>query len=381
MPGRILLSAMAIVAILAALLWWTAGPFDGPSRAAPGDRLETLLQDRIKLPGGYRLEVFAHGLGKPRLMQMTESGDLIVSGYRHGTIMLIEADRNGDGRSDRQTILRDGLNAPHGLVLEGQALLVAEEHRVVSYDFDGTAVSNEQLILEGVPVDGNHTSRTLKRGPDGFLYLAAGSSCDSCIEDHPWRAAIIRFKEGAVPEVFASGLRNTVGFDWHPRTNALFGVDNGRDNLGDDIPDDEVNRIERGRHYGWPYVHGNDVKDPDLFSSMPQGLVTLPQTHGLGAHVAPLSIVFLKHQSDPGQNGTALVAEHGSWNRTEKSGYRIVRLTFEGNYVREEIFMSGCEVNEDVICRPVDILEAPDGSLYVTDDYTGAIYRITRSSA
>ncbi len=379
MLRRILLSAIAVVAIAAAFVWWTFGPFNGPSPAVAQDQLETLLRERIKLPDGYRIDIYARGLGKPRLMQMTESGDLIVSGYRGGTIMLVKADSDGDGRSDKQAILREGLNSPHGLVLEEQTLFVAEEHRVVSYDFNGSALSNERVILDGIPADGGHSSRTLKRGPDGFLYLATGSSCNSCIEDHPWRAAIIRFKEGVAPEIFAAGLRNTVGFDWQPQTNTLFGVDNGRDNLGDDIPDDEVNRIERDKHYGWPYVHGNGVKDPDLYTAMPETLVPIPQVHGLGGHVAALSIVFLKHQVDPGQNGMALVAEHGSWNRTKKSGYRIVRLTFGRDRISEEIFMSGCEANEDVICRPVDILEAPDGSLFVSDDYTGAIYRIAKS--
>ncbi|MGH6854585.1 MAG: PQQ-dependent sugar dehydrogenase [Aestuariivirga sp.] len=315
--------------------------------------------------------MFARDLGQPRLMQLTDGGDLLVSGYRDSTILLVKADGDGDGRSDRQGILRQGLNSPHGLLLEGKTLLVAEEHRVVSYDFDGTKLSNERVVLAGIPGGGGHSSRTLKRGPDGFLYLAIGSSCNSCVEDHPWRAAIIRFKEGSSPELFATGLRNTVGFDWPPGTSALLGVDNGRDNLGDDVPDDEVNLIEQGKHYGWPFVHGAGVTDPGL--QKPQSLQTVAQFHGLGAHVAPLSIVFLKNQPN-----IALVAEHGSWNRTKKSGYRIVRLTLDGDNIREEVFLSGCEKDEDVICRPVDILEAPDGSLFVSDDYAGAIYRIAK---
>jgi glucose/arabinose dehydrogenase len=347
-----------------------------PAQAA--DQLQEVLRQRIKLTEGYRLGVFAQDLGQPRLMQMTESGDLIISGYTDGTISLVKADKDGNGRSDGQTVLVQGLNSPHGLVLEGRTLYVAEENQVVSYDFDGKKLSKKQVVLTGIPSGGGHSSRTLKRGPDGFFYLAAGSSCNSCIEKQPWRAAIIRFKDGSRPEVFARGLRNTVGFDWQPKTGALFGVDNGRDNLGDNVPDDEVNRIEYGKHYGWPYEHGAGVKDPKLFAAMPAGLAPVLPVHGLGAHVAPLSIVFLRHQSGAALNGTALVAEHGSWNRSKKSGYRIVRLIFEAEKIREEIFMSGCEVNEDVICRPVDIFEAPDGVLFVSDDYTGAIYRISK---
>ena len=379
MPRKGLLALLGFLVVIAAVALWRFGPFSSPSRAQPRDQWETLLRERIKLPDGYRLEVFARGLGQPRLMQMTPGGDLIVSGYGNGTILLVVADRNGDGRSDRQEVLLDGLNLPHGLVLEGNMLYVAEEQRVVRYDFDGHSLSDEHVILTGIPGGSGHSSRTLKRGPDGFLYLSIGSSCNVCIEEQPWRAAIIRFKEGVAPEVFASGLRNSVGFDWQPQTGALFGVDNGRDNLGDDIPDDEVNRIEAGKFYGWPYVHGTGVKDPELYAAMPAGLAVTPPVHGLGAHVAPLSLRFLKNQSDTALNGTALVAEHGSWNRSVKVGYRIIRLVFAGESIREEVFLTGCELHDEVICRLVDILEAPDGGLFVSDDYAGAIYRITKA--
>jgi glucose/arabinose dehydrogenase len=373
-----LLAFAGFLVVAGAAAWWQFGPFNGPSRPPPRDQWEILLRERIKLPDGYRLEVFARDLGRLRLMQMTENGDLIVSGYRDGDILLVKADRDGDGLSDGQEDLLEGLNQPHGLLLEGRTLYVAEEQRVVSYDFDGAKLDKERVILEGIPGGDGHSSRTLKRGPDGYLYLSIGSSCNACIEEHPWRAGVIRFKEGAAPEIFASGLRNTVGFDWQPQTGALFGVDNGRDNLGDDVPDDEVNRIEAGKHYGWPFVHGADVKDPALYSNIPQGLAPVSQFHGLGAHVAPLSIRFLKNQPDAALNGTALVAEHGSWNRTEKAGYRIIQLVFEGQVAREEVFLTGCQANEEVICRPVDVLEAPDGRLYVTDDYAGAIYSIAK---
>jgi glucose/arabinose dehydrogenase len=351
---------------------------NGPGRTPPRDQWESLLRERIKLPPGYQLDVFARDLGKPRIMQMTGDGNLIVSGYRDGNILLVKADGDGDGRSDGQVSLREGLDQPHGLLLEGNTLYVAEEQRVVAYDFDGAKLGNERVIAAGIPT-GGHSSRTLKRGPDGFLYLSVGSSCNACIEDRPERAAILRFKEdAAVPQIFARGLRNTVGFDWRPATGKLYGVDNGRDNLGDDIPDDEVNLIEAGKHYGWPFVHGADVKDPDLFAAKPADLTPVTQALGLGGHVAPLSIRFLLNQPDTHMNGTALVAEHGSWNRAEKSGYRIVQLKFEGDSVASEPFLTGCNAGEEVICRPVDILEAPDGSVYVTDDYAGAVYKIAK---
>lgn len=376
MVRRVVIAVIAGVIIGLAATWFMAGAVNGPSRPPPRDQWEALLGERIKVPEGYRFEVFARDLGTPRMMQMTGDGDLIVSGYQNGNVILLKRDGDGDGWSDGQIVLRQNMQLPHGLVLEGGTLFVAEEQRVVKYDFDGKTLRNERVVLDGLPEGGGHSSRTLARGPDGFLYLSIGSSCNSCVEDNPWRAAILRFKEGEAPEVYASGLRNTVGFDWQPGTGALYGVDNGRDNMGDDVPDDEVNRIEQGKHYGWPYVHGKDAGDPQL--SAPAGLKPVPPAHGLGAHVAPLSIVFLKHQPDAALNGTALVAEHGSWNRTEKSGYRIVQLAFDAGNISETVFLSGCQQGEEVICRPVGILEAPDGSLLVTDDYAGAAYLITR---
>ena len=373
MLRRVLWVLAGILVTAAAVLWWRNGPFNGPRQAQAREQWDVLLRERIKVPEGYSFAVFARDLGQPRLMQVTASGDIIVSGYRGGTILLLKADGDGDDRSDGTVVLRQGLNNPHGLLLEESTLYVAEEQRVVTYEFDGASLKNQRVILEGIPA-GGHSSRTLKRGPDGFLYLAIGSSCNSCLEEQPWRAAMLRFKDGGTPEIFAKGLRNTVGFDWQPESGALYGVDNGRDNLGDDIPDDEVNRIEQGGHYGWPFIHGKGVEDPDLFQSKPAGLETIPQFYGLGGHVAPLSIRFLA--SEP---KVALIAEHGSWNRSKKAGYRIIRLDFSQTPPRESVFLSGCEVDDQVICRPVDILQAPDGSLFVSDDYAGAVYRIVKA--
>lgn len=374
MPYRIAAVILAIVVLAGAVLWHRFGPFNGPAQPLPRDAWEALIRERIKVPAGYRFEIFARDLGQPRLMQLTATGDLIISGYRNGDLLLVKADRDGDGRSDGTVTLAQGLDLPHGLLLEGQTLYVAEQTAVVKYDFDGTKISNRRTVLDGLPTGGNHTSRTLKRGPDGWLYLSIGSSCNSCIEDNPWRAAMLRFKEGEKPEIFASGLRNTVGFDWQPGTGQLYGVDNGRDTLGDDVPDDEVNLIAEGRTFGWPFVHGMGVADPALFAQRPPGFDPVAPVHGLGAHVAPLSIRFRKETPQ-----LALVAEHGSWNRTVKAGYRIVQLDFSASPPKETVYLSGCETHDDVICRPVDILEADDGGLYVTDDYAGAVYGIVKA--
>ncbi len=365
---RASLSVAGLLAVALYAAWRIYGPVNVPFFPPARDKWEEALQRRITLPPGWRFTVFARNLDGPRLMQFTADGGLIVSGFTSERLFLLKPDGDGDGRSDDVTALTGGWNLPHGLLFEGQTLFIAEETKVTRYAFDGVSLSSPQLLVDGLP-SGGHRSRTLKRGPDGALYLAIGSSCNACVETDPRRAAILRFKDGQPPQLYAAGLRNSVGFDWQPGTGDLYAVDNGRDNLGDDQPDDELNRIVGGGHYGWPYAHGFGIPDPELGTSLPAGLQPVAPVHGFGAHRAPLSIRFLR-------DGTALVSEHGSWNRSVKAGYRIVQLVFHGNTISESAFMTGCEVDDDVICRPVDILEAPDRSIYVSDDYAGAIYRL-----
>ena len=186
-------------------------------------------------------------------------------------------------------------------------------------------------------------------------------------------------KESSRPDVYARGLRNTVGFDWRPGSGALYGVDNGRDWMGDDFPPDELNLIIKGGFYGWPFFNGGNVPDPD-FGSMSDVLKgeQIAPLHAFAAHVAPLSIRFLRNQPDERRNGMALVALHGSWNRTEKAGYEVVSLAWkvDGTIV-ERPFLTGFRDGEDVLGRPVDVIEGFDGTIYVSDDYAGAIYRVS----
>jgi glucose/arabinose dehydrogenase len=346
-----------------------------PVHAQPSEKR---LQDRLTLAEGHRLNIFASGLDGPRLMQLTADGDLIVSETDGGKVTLLSRDGDRDGKSDGKNTLADGLDQPHGLWLDGDKLYVAEESHVLRYDFDGKELTNRTVVLKGLPEGGGHSTRTIKRGPDGYLYVTAGSSCNVCIEEHPWRAAMMRFREGGEPELFASGLRNTVGFDWQPSTGILYGVDNGRDRMGDDVPPEELNVINKGGFYGWPYHHGVDIVDPDYGGDMPKNLEATPPAHTFIAHSAPLSIRFLTRQKDPAMNNTALVTLHGSWNRSKKSGYEIIKLSWKDDgSISDEPFLTGCEEDEDVACRPVDIAEAADGAIFVSDDETGAIYRIT----
>ncbi len=322
---------------------------------------------------GYRVVTWAKKLGQPRLMVATATRDLIVSTYRDGTVLLLKKDADGDGVSDGKQVLLSGLNMPHGLVLEKDTLYLAEEHRVSQYHFDGNSLTKRKTILANIPEDGGHNSRTLKRGPDGWFYLSIGSSCNVCIEEHPWRASIIRFKIGTKSQVYAKGLRNTVGFDWHPVTDALYGVNAGSDLLGDDIPPEEMNLIEQGKHYGWPYVHSTKFKDPRYGPKTPKTLTFTPPVHSFTAHSTPLSIRFLKSKLLP----TALVGRHGSWNRSEKSGYDVVKLIWQPDgTISQSPFLTGFVKDDNAIGRPVDVLQVPDGSIFISDDEAGVIYKV-----
>lgn len=369
-------AGLAAIAVLAPVNLPVLGMIFG-SRAGFDD--DATLAARVTMADGYKIAIYAAGLGDARLMQIAADGSILVSVPGEGVVRLVEPDRDGDGRADGVRTVVSGLRRPHGLLLEGDRLIVAEVDKLTRITFaDGWRETGRETVLTGLPADGGHSTRTVARGPDGALYVSIGSSCNACIEDHPWRAAIIRLSDGAAtPEVFATGLRNTVGFDWQPSTGTLYGVDNGRDWLGDDFPPDELNRIEAGGFYGWPYVHGDNVPDPELAAG-PGVPSPTPPAHGFAAHVAPLSIRFLRHQPAPAMTGTALVALHGSWNSSTKVGYSIVALHWSGDgTIAQKPFATGFERGGDVIGRPVDIVEAADGTLFVSDDYAGVIYRIS----
>ncbi|MEZ5774269.1 MAG: PQQ-dependent sugar dehydrogenase [Hyphomicrobiaceae bacterium] len=347
-----------------------------PARVSAGEP-----QIDFTLPPGFSASLYATGLGRARLMAMTPAGDIVLSSPPR-RVLLVKADRDGDGRSDDTVVLLEGLRRPHGLSLDPGRLIVATEDQVLAYPFDadaGRITGDPAVLLDGMPRDGGHSTRTVRRGPDGALYVSIGSSCNVCTERNPWRAAILRLSRDGEPEIFATGLRNTVGFDWEPATGTMYGVDNGRDWLGDDFPPDELNRIERGSFYGWPYFNGDNVPDPDYGRLAEAGRVTpVAPVHGFGAHVAPLSVHFLKLQTAPALQGAALVAEHGSWNRSKRAGYRLVAVTIDPDgEVAEQPFMSGFLDAGQVRGRPVDTLEAPSGDIFVTDDLNGAIWRIT----
>ena len=390
MLRKILLGLLGVV-LLAAVgiwIWWPKNlVINGPmldfitGRQAETPKEQT-VETRFKLPDGFRIGIFATDIPHARMMRVTETGDILVTSMREGDVYLLHRDADGDGRSDGRTKLFFGLNVPHGLALHDGYIYVAETGRILRARFNPeTRIAGSlELVFDGLPEGGNHRTRTIGFGPDGMLYVTIGSSCNVCLEDEPFRATMVRMTpEGENAKVFATGLRNTVGFDWQPGTGVLYGTDNGRDLLGDDTPNCELNRIEEGADYGWPYAYDDQVADPDFGKgNMDKVRASRPLLHGFGAHVAPLGIKFLKPELAPADyEDVALVALHGSWNRSTLSGYKVVALHIsDSGDVEEEDFLTGFEKDEDVIGRPVDIAQGLDGAIYISDDYAGVIYRV-----
>ncbi|SDJ95301.1 PQQ-dependent sugar dehydrogenase [Microbulbifer yueqingensis] len=346
---------------------------------------------QLRAAEGYRVELFASDLPNARWLAVTRSGDLVVSQPKSGQVTLVRADRDGDGSSDDRRVLIDGLTRPHGLVLHEDWLYIAESDAIgrVAFDHsDGRLAGSYQRIVTGLADRGNHWTKTIGMGPDGWLYLSSGSSCNVCEEENQRRATIMRLRpDGSDLQVFATGLRNSVGFDWSPKDGGLYATDNGRDWLGDDFPPDELNLVEQGVFYGWPYANGDRVPDPDLGADAGPEIQariasSRPPAHKFAAHNAPLGIRFLRSPGQlPAYRDAALVALHGSWNRSVKDGYKVVSLHWDDSgAISQRDFLWGFlgPEREEVYGRPVAIAEDAAGNIYVSDDYAGAVYRVSR---
>lgn len=334
---------------------------------------------RIDLPPGFRIDLFADDLPDARSMALGAEGTLFVGSRREGRLYALR-DLDGDGRADRRWTLATGLNMPNGIAFADGALFVAENHRVVRYDDIERRLDSppQPRLLASLPARKWHGWRYLAVGPDGWLYLSIGAPCNVC--DEPGFGIIARLpREGGRLQTVARGVRNSVGFDWDPAGGELWFSDNGRDWLGDDAPPDEINRLQRpGQHFGFPFCHGGDIPDPE-FGALRSCTEFTPPAWRLQAHVAPLGIRFYRgDRFPPPWRGRLFVAEHGSWNRSVPVGYRVVALRIEdGRVTDEKVFARGwLDAGGRVSGRPVDLLELPDGSLLVSDDKTGAIYRI-----
>ncbi|MGH1370785.1 MAG: PQQ-dependent sugar dehydrogenase [Cellvibrionaceae bacterium] len=384
--GILALWAVAVVAVVALVSF---GPISSPEAIfnvvfgtvidAPN---KNKMQSRFELPEGFSIGQYATGLKKVRMLEFTRRGDLIASQPRDGKVLLLKADDNQDGRSDDTLVLMEQLKRPHGLELHGDWLYIAESHAIgrIKFNHDtGTVEGTYSQIITGLTDDGNHWSKSI-RIKDDYLYVSMGSTCNVCEEADKRRATIMRFDlDGNNAMVYAEGLRNSVGLDFAPWDGSLYATDNGRDLLGDDYPVCELNKIEQGAFYGWPYINGFGDLDPD-FGEGQEALLETSRSpaFGFAAHNAPLGLRFIRNSKMPkGYEKSALAALHGSWNRSQADGYKVVSLHWQedGSIIGKD-FLSGFELNGDVIGRPVDIAEGPDGCLFVSDDYAGTVYRV-----
>ncbi len=381
---KVIKTLLVLIVLGAAALYMIMPTVNIPWRMLVGATLkETVMSQRLEFPEGFRLSLFVTGIKNARFMRETGTGDILLSSTNTGQVYVLYRDQDGDGRSDGNHVLLSELNGPHGLELRDGWLYVAEKDAIkrVRYRSETRQIEGDLIPLAtGLPATRNHTKKTIRIGPDDWLYFNVGSSCNVCIEEDDRRATMMRMRlDGSELEIYATGLRNSVGFDWSPRDGGMYATDNGRDLLGDDYPVEELNRIEAGRFYGWPFVNDFGDKDPD-FGDQDGGLVSraINPVHGFRAHNAPLGITFLRKGRYPEDfHHDALVALHGSWNRSEKDGYRVARLSWgPDGAITETDFMTGFLKEGDVIGRPVDVLEASDGAIYISDDYTGSVYRL-----
>ena len=343
---------------------------------------DTTVQTRYTLPDGFSMELFASNIPRARFLRFTAGGDLLVSRPHAGDILLLRKDADGDGKADAVETLIANLKRPLGLDIHGEWLYIAELDQVGRVRFDGAQgklAGEYEPIIQGLTGNGNHWSKTIRIGADGKLYLAQGSTCNICEEEDERRATMMRFNlDGSEGDIIATGLRNSVGFDWAPWDGLLYATDNGRDLMGDDYPPCELNQVSDGNFYGWPYFNGDNEPDPDMGAD-PQAATRSPTApvHGFRAHNAPLGITFVNPDGWPEAfERSALVALHGSWNRSEPDGYKVVSLHWTDAGIEERDFLSGFEQDGDISGRPVDVAQAADGSVYISDDYAGAIYRV-----
>ncbi len=351
------------------------------------------LTGLIKTPAGFKVDVFARDLINPRMLAVSQKGFVYATRRTVGDVIMLKDDNN-DGKADGAVTVASRPNM-HGIAFDGNKVFLVTIHDVYTADIneDGT-FGPLTRIIDDLPDAGQHANRTINVGPDGMLYISVGSTCNECQEDNPENATIVRAsKDGKTRTIFASGLRNTIGFDWEPTTGALYGIDHGIDWLGDEVQIEELNRIEQGKKYGWPYVYGMSGINPHI--NPPEG-ITLEQwakqstepVLGYTAHSAPMQMAFYDGNAFPADyRGDAFIAMRGSWNRRPPSGYEVVRVNFEnGKPVRFEKFLEGFLLQQEngkygYLGRLTGIAVGRDGSLFVADDSDGVVYKVTYTGA
>jgi glucose/arabinose dehydrogenase len=333
----------------------------------------------LQVPPGYAVSVVAAGLGGPRFMDFDGEDNLIVGAARQGVVYRFPF---ADGQLGEPEVLLAGLQQPASVDIftadDGDYLYIGEIHQVSRFVYDPTGpVGDQEVVIPDLPT-GGHRTRTVAFGPDGMLYLAVGSSCNICLEEEPIRATVSRANpDGSDLEIIATGLRNPVGLDFQPETDLLWATVNERDNQGNEIPPDLVTIVEEGADYGWPGCIPPDAKPQEAESEC---FGTTPPTVGIQAHSAPLGLAFLEGKEIPAAlHGDLIVAQHGSWNREPPAAPKLLLIDFEdGTPVAAHDFVTGWQdAAGERWGRPAGVVVAPDGSLIVSDDENGLLYRIS----
>lgn len=351
-------------------------------RSATPELIETLV-----VPEGFELNVFAQGLGNVRMMVQAEDGTVYATRPTQGDVIALRDD-DGDGVADFMATLTQ-LEGVHGITIhEGRIYLATPTTVYAAELFAGGNLGQLEEVVSGLPSGGQHPARTIAFGPDGRLYISIGSTCNACDDTDPRNATIqVAEPDGSGLTAYAEGLRNTIGFGWHPQTGELWGMDHGSDWRGDDQPPEELNRLSEGADYGWPYCFGDRQPDPYL-AGAPQGAtkaeycgLTEPPALTYQAHSAPIGMVFYSADGFPEEFGDdAFVAMRGSWNRTAPVGYEVVHVSFEnGEPVGFETFLSGFLIEDGAaqFGRVAGLLVTQDGSLLVSEDQNGVIYKVS----
>lgn len=348
---------------------------------------ESLLK-QLQLPTGFQISVFAKDLGNPRNLAVASNGTVYVTRREQGDVLALR-DTNRDGRADQKRTVASGLKFVNGITIHQNRLYFVTDTRLYAADLLANGTEGKlQTLIDDIPDAGQHPNRTIAFGPDKMLYLSVGSTCNACDEPNKEHATLLQVQpDGSKRNIYAKGLRNTIGFAWHPQTRELWGLDHGSDWRGNEQPPEELNLIKQGADYGWPFCWGD--RRPDVYlSADPDGATkeeycakTESPVLTYTAHSAPLAFMFYTASQFPTEyRNDAFVTMRGSWNRNPPSGYKVVRIRYEnGKPVKFEDFVTGFLTKDGKaqFGRPVGLATAPDGSLFFTDDTNGVIYRVS----
>ena len=345
---------------------------------------EDLPLEQIKLPEGFKIAIYAE-VPNARSMVLSNNGTLFVGNRSEDNVYAVQ-DTDGDMVADKTYIIDEGLKMPNGVALKDGDLYVAEVSRILKYEnIEANLDSPPEpiIVYDSYPTETHHGWKYIAFGPDGLLYVPVGAPCNICYrDDNPIYTSITRIDvSNPEPEIVATGIRNTVGFDWDPKTGKLWFTDNGRDMMGDDVPPCELNVVTASKqHFGYPFCHGGTILDPEFGSGKSCSDYTAPVLNFI-AHTAPLGMNFYEGTMFPDEyDNKIFVAQHGSWNRAKKSGYVVMAIDHDDSSAdNAEVFVSGWldDESQKAWGRPVDVINMPDGSILISDDYADVVYRVS----